>query len=106
MEFRALVQRAMQVRQQYAELERKRYGRAWTRDQVLQGFVGDVGDLVKLAMACDGLRHIPDAEDRLAHELADCLWSVLVLSELYGVDLEEAYLRTMDELERHIAAQF
>ena len=105
MEFRALVQRAVQVRQQYAELERRRYGRAWTRDQVLQGFVGDVGDLVKLAMACDGVRHIPDAEDRLAHELADCLWSVLVLSELYEVDLEEAFLRTMEELERHIAAQ-
>ena len=105
MEFRALVQRAVQVRQQYAELERRRYGRAWTRDQVLQGFVGDVGDLVKLAMACDGVRHIPDAEDRLAHELADCLWSVLVLSELYRVDLEEAFLRTMEELEQHIAAQ-
>ena len=105
MEFQTLVEKAVQIRQQYAELERRRYGRAWTRGQVLQGFVGDVGDLVKLAMACDGVRHIPNAEDKLAHELADCLWSVLVLSEMYGVDLEEAYLRTMDELEQHIAAQ-
>ena len=105
MEFRALVQRAVDVRQQYAEFEERKYGRAWTREEVVQGFVGDVGDLVKLAMAHSGIRNIPDAEQKLAHELADCLWSVLVLSEMYGVDIEHAFLQTMDELEQHIASQ-
>ena len=105
MEFRALVQRAVDVRQQYAEFEESKYGRAWTREEVVQGFVGDVGDLVKLAMAHSGIRNIPDAEQKLAHELADCLWSVLVLSEMYGVDIERAFLQTMDELEQQIASQ-
>ena len=105
MEFRDLVQRAVDVRQQYAELEERKYGRAWTREEVIQGFVGDVGDLVKLAMAHSGIRNIPDAKQKLAHELADCLWSVLVLSEMYGVDIEHAFLQTMDELEQHIASQ-
>jgi NTP pyrophosphatase (non-canonical NTP hydrolase) len=95
----------MEVRRQYAALEEARYGRAWTREEVVQGFVGDVGDLVKLAMARSGVRHIPDAGEKLAHELADCLWSVLVLSELYGVDLEAAFLQTMAELERLIASE-
>ncbi len=105
MEFRALVQRAVDVRQQYAEFEERKYGRAWTREEVVQGFVGDVGDLVKLAMAHSGIRNIPDAEQKLAHELADCPWSVLVLSEMYGVDIEHAFLQTMDELEQQIASQ-
>jgi NTP pyrophosphatase (non-canonical NTP hydrolase) len=105
MEFSTMVHRAMEVRRQYAELEKSRYSRAWTRAEVLQGFVGDVGDLVKLAMACSGIRDIPEAEQKLAHELADCLWSILVLSELYDVDLERAFLRTMDELELHIASR-
>jgi NTP pyrophosphatase (non-canonical NTP hydrolase) len=103
-EFRALLDRAMEIRRGYAALEKQRYGRAWTREEVLQGFVGDVGDLAKLAMARAGIRRIPDAREKLAHELADCLWSILVLSELYGVDLEEAFGRTMDELEQTIAA--
>jgi NTP pyrophosphatase (non-canonical NTP hydrolase) len=48
------------------------------------------------------IRRIPDADQKLAHELADCLWSVLVLSELSSVDLERAFLQTMDELEQFL----
>jgi NTP pyrophosphatase (non-canonical NTP hydrolase) len=105
MEFEALQQRAIAIRQKYAELERKEYSRSWSGEEVALGFVGDVGDLVKLVMAESGVRDIPDARQRLAHELADCLWSVLVLSHLYDVDLERAFVQTMDELEQHIAAR-
>jgi NTP pyrophosphatase (non-canonical NTP hydrolase) len=102
MEINALIQRAMQVRRLYAELERKDHGRAWTNTEIALGFVGDVGDLAKLVMAREGIRFIPEVERKLAHELADCLWSVLVLSQAYDVDIERAFLRTMDELEQHI----
>jgi NTP pyrophosphatase (non-canonical NTP hydrolase) len=102
MEVNALIQRAMQVRRLYAELEQRDHGRAWTNEEIALGFVGDVGDLVKLVMAREGMRSIPEVERKLAHELADCLWSVLVLSQAYGVDIERAFLQTMDELERHI----
>jgi NTP pyrophosphatase (non-canonical NTP hydrolase) len=93
------------VREQYAALERSRHGRAWTDEEIARGFVGDVGDLAKLVLARNGVRHIPDAEAKLAHELADCLWSVLVLSSAYDIDLERAYLHTMDEIEAHIASR-
>ena len=104
MEFGAMVRRAMDVRQRYAELERARYGRAWTDEEIALGFVGDVGDLAKPVMARNGIRTLPDADERLAHELADCLWSVCVLAQLYGIDLEHAFLDTMDELKRHITS--
>ena len=104
MEIKDLSQRAMRVRQLYAELERKEYGRAWTKEEIALGFVGDVGDLAKFVMAQEGIRAIPDAERKLAHELADCLWSVLVLSQAYNVDIEHAFLQTMDELEQHIVS--
>ena len=61
--------------------------------------LGDVGDLMKLVQAAAGVRAIPDARARLAHELADCLWSVMVLADLHGIDLEQAFLETMDALE-------
>ena len=103
MEVQDLVRRALQVRRLYVDFEKWTYGREWTKGELVLGFVGDVGDLAKLTMAVDGMRSIQDAEQKLAHELADCLWSLLVLSELYGVDLEQAFTQTMDELERHIA---
>ena len=105
MDFRNLAQRAMHVRQQYADLEKKQHGRAWTNEEVALGFAGDVGDLMKLVQAKNGVRDIPDADSKLAHELADCLWSVIVLSELFGVDLESAFMRAMDDVEAAIAAQ-
>ena len=104
MEFNDIIKRAVSVRDLYAELEKKT-SRTWTREEIALGFVGDVGDLVKLIMAAEGVREIPDAEAKLAHELADCLWSVLTLAQLYDVDIEKAFLRTMDELEAHIKAR-
>ena len=104
-EFSDLATRAMEIRRQYAALEQATCGRAWTREEVALGFVGDVGDLLKLVMAHAGVRAIPDAGPKLAHELADCLWSILVLSQMYNIDLERAFLLTMDELERQITSK-
>lgn len=105
MEFQEVKRRAMAIRQQYAVLEQEKFGRSWSGEEIAMGFVGDVGDLMKLVMARHGIRDIPDASEKLAHELADCLWAVLVLSEIYGVDLERAFLTMMDNLETHIASQ-
>lgn len=97
--------RALAVRDAYAKLETKRHGRPWTREEVALGFVGDVGDLMKLVQANEGVRNIPDAQAKLGHELADCLWSVIVLAQLYGIDLKTAFSKTMDEIEAAIGGQ-
>ena len=97
-----LTRRAVEIREQYALLEQAKYGRAWTTEELALGFVGDVGDLAKLIMAHAGVREIPEARAKLAHELADCLWSILVLARKLDVDLEKAFLETMDDLEGHI----
>lgn len=81
------------------DLFRKNESKPWSRQDIMMGFVGDVGDLAKLVMAEEGLRKIPDARAKLEHEMADCLWSLLVLAKKYDVDLEKAFSRTMNELE-------
>lgn len=95
--------RAREVRARYAEVEHERYGRAWTPQEIALGFVGDVGDLAKLVQGKAGVRPRPDLDEALAHELADCLWSVLVLADTYGVDLGEAFRDLTDTLDRHLA---
>jgi NTP pyrophosphatase (non-canonical NTP hydrolase) len=99
MEFRRIVERAAEVRGRYAEMEQARYGRPWTTEELALGFVGDVGDLAKLIVAESGVRAVPEAREKLAHELADCLWSVIVLSLACRIDLETAFLRTMNQLD-------
>ncbi len=99
MEFTELIRRAGEVRTLYAKFEEVKYGRSWTTEELALGFMGDVGDLAKLVQAMNGVRDIPDARKKLGHELADCLWSVIVLAQAREVDLEAAFLKTMDELE-------
>src|SRR5687768_9523599 len=51
-----LTERAMEIRRRFAEFEKARHGRTWTREEIMQGFVVDVGDLMKLVMAKAGAR--------------------------------------------------
>ncbi len=95
--------RALEVRQKYTELNKKDGHETWDGKAFAMGFVGDVGDLVKLVMAKSNLRHIDDEDKKLKHELADCFWSLLVLASYYEVDLGAEFLKTMDELETRIA---
>ncbi|MCX6762323.1 MAG: nucleotide pyrophosphohydrolase [Candidatus Moranbacteria bacterium] len=103
MELTQLIQRAVEIREKYKGLEMKKYGKEWTNGQIAQGFIGDVGDLMKLVMTKEGIRDIENADEKIAHELADCLYSVFVLANNYGVDLEKSFLKTMDELEIRIS---
>lgn len=70
----------------------------------MAGFVGDVGDLSKIIMAKHGLRAMEDVDTKLAHELSDCLWSVLVLADKYNIDLSKEFTKTMDSLDKKIDA--
>ena len=104
MDIYELQKRANEIRELYDEHNLKERGVKWTRLQLAQGFVGDIGDLQKITMAKEGLREMDNVDARLEHELADCLWSVLVLAEKYNIDIEKAFLRTMDRLEKRIAS--
>jgi NTP pyrophosphatase (non-canonical NTP hydrolase) len=102
MEFGELTELAREVRRKYAAEEHQRYGRSWSREELMLGFLGDVGDLAKLVQGKEGVRPREGLDQALAHELADCLWSVMVLADAYDVDLETAFLGTMRELNAHL----
>jgi NTP pyrophosphatase (non-canonical NTP hydrolase) len=102
MDIEKLSARAMEIRNRFAELEHAKFRRPWTKEEVMQGFVGDVGDLMKLVMAKSGIRHIDRVDEKLAHELSDCLWSVLVLAKMYGLDIEKEFTKTMRDLENRM----
>lgn len=69
------------------------------------GFVGDVGDLAKLVQGKAGVRPTDNLDDKIAHELADCLWAVLVLADCYGIDLETAFPAAMIQITAHLDAE-
>lgn len=99
-----LQKRAMAIRKRYSETNALNGFDSWNGLDYTAGFAGDVGDLLKLVMAKENKRSGGDIDAKLRHELGDCLWSLLVISEHYGIDLEEAFLETMQQLEDRLAA--
>jgi len=105
MEFSDLETSALQLNDLYEKLEIKRWGRVWTTTELALGFVGDVGDLAKLVQANAGIRDIDDCKAKLGHELSDCLWSIIVLANKCGVDLEAEFVRNTRELVEYVSGE-
>jgi NTP pyrophosphatase (non-canonical NTP hydrolase) len=103
MNFADLERSALRLNELYEQLEIKMYGRAWTTEELALGFVGDVGDLAKLIQANAGVRKIDDCKAKLGHGLSDCLWSIMVLANKCGVDLEAEHSKNTGELIEHVS---
>jgi NTP pyrophosphatase (non-canonical NTP hydrolase) len=102
MDFQKMVNRAMDLRRQYEEKETNLYGSPSTDEDIAQAFAGDASNLVKFVLAEHGKRDIPNSKEKLEAQLAHCLWSVIVLSKLRDVDLEQSFMEAMDRLEAHL----
>ena len=105
MNFSDLEHVALQLNELYEQLEVKRYGRVWSTQELALGFMGDVGDLAKLVQAHAGVRTMEDVEAKLGHELSDCLWSILVLANKCGIDLQAEFVRNTREISEHVSRE-
>jgi hypothetical protein len=98
MEFSEFQQRSREIRDRYASANEMAGRPQWGSAEYLQGCFADFGALSKLVMARNGFRELPDIDNRIAHELADCLWSVIILADELSVDIEAAFFETMNVL--------
>ena len=99
-----LQRRAEEIRAKYDHYNQKNGQAQWNSIDYAAGLVGDVGDLIKLVMAAEGKRGAENLDAKLRHELGDVLWSLLVIANRYDINLEEAFLSTMNELDERLAS--
>lgn len=102
MDFNQLIKRAEDIHRSYKQFDKVSYGREWSPEEIALGLVGDVGDLARIVLTKSGVHNVDDADNALAIELSDCLFSIIVLARTYDIDLAKAFMQTMDELEERI----
>ena len=102
MELQKLINRAMDLRGQYEKKETQLYGSPATDEEIAQGLLGDVNNLVKLINAQHSKRQIANSTEKLGSQLSHCLWSVIVLAKMHNIDLEQSFMEAMDRLENHL----
>jgi hypothetical protein len=106
--FSEMQAKARAVRAQYADMEVALYGRAWTREEIMLGFLGDVGDLAQARPGQGGgaptrrprLRPRPRAGGLpvVRHHSYRAARHRRSLADAYDVDLEAAFDSTMSSL--------
>ncbi len=102
-QFSDLIEQAAAIRDHYDELQVVDGHKKWDAADRMAGFIADVGDLSKLIMVKNGLRRGPeDIDAALAHELSDCLWSILVIANELNIDLEAAFTKWIDQMHERI----
>ena len=96
---------ALGVRSRYAEYEKETGGKIWNNRDIMDGFIVDVADLLRLIMSKDGLREEASIDEKIAHELSDCLYCVFLLAHKYNIDIEKEYTKNMKMLRKKITSQ-
>lgn len=104
MDFKEFIQKAKEIQKLYRDLNKKHGEQKWTASEYAQGLVGDVGNLTKLIMAKNNFRTIKNLDEELKHELVDCLWALIIISEELHIDLEKEYYEKMKKFKKIIKA--
>lgn len=101
-DFETLQQKALFIKNFYKQKQLSKGKPAWTASDYMAGFVSDIGELSEFVAAKKGIRTIEDVEEKLEHELCDCLYSVMVLADEFNIDLSAAFGKNMDKLAERI----
>jgi NTP pyrophosphatase (non-canonical NTP hydrolase) len=74
-------------------------GRGWTPFVMVTDLLEEAGEVAAVVKGLEGFKppEKPKTKEMLATELSDMLYIAFVLAEHYGVDLEEAFMQTVND---------
>ncbi|SHI21427.1 MazG-like protein [Desulfosporosinus lacus] len=103
MNFSEVVERSVQIRKQYHQLERQYHEKEWTVEEDALAFLTDAGLVGRLTMSQQ--ERWPKGGDTLSeleHKLSECLWWVIVLAERMNIDISESLDVFLSKLEKQL----
>jgi NTP pyrophosphatase (non-canonical NTP hydrolase) len=106
MEFQEIIQKARNVSLLYDKLNIEQGHSRWELQHYVQGFMEDLGTLSRLVMMKSGMRApAPDLDEKLRHEICDCLWSTIRVADALNIDLEAEFPKQMEKLAKRIVEE-
>lgn len=99
-DFSAASERSVRIRKFYHELEKANHNVKWSTEEDMLAFTSDVGMLARLVMSKEGRWVYGDnLDDDLKNKMAECVWWLLILSERLNINMTEAFVKFIDDLE-------
>jgi len=90
-DFSEVVERSIQIRKLYHQLESQNHGKEWTVEEDALAFLTDAGLVGRLTMSQQG-RWPTNGESvsELEHKLGECIWWLIILAERMNIDSSDA----------------
>lgn len=107
-ELEDIVNRSLEIRVAYHELEQKHHGSIWTVEEDTLAFLTDVGLVGRLVMSHEGRWPLTGNEKvELKHKLGEVFWWIVVLTHRCSMNFNDAIttffeidIKTLNEVER------
>ena len=101
MNFSEVVERSVQIRKNYHNLERQYHEKEWTVEEDALAFLTDAGLVGRLTMSQQG-RWPTNGEttSELEHKLGECIWWVIILADRMNIDISQALEKFLSETEK------
>ncbi|BDE09974.1 hypothetical protein VN96_0585 [Lactococcus cremoris] len=100
MEIKELLERSVEIRKRYHELEIKNHGEKWSVEEDLLALSNDIGNLNRLVMT-KFERYYDETPYTLEEKIAENIWWLIELSDRLDVDIEkelEKFLTVKEKL--------
>lgn len=74
-------------------------GKGWTPFVMVTDLLEEAGEVAAAIKGLEGFKppEKPKTKEMLATELSDLLYMILVLAENYGIELEDAFMQTVND---------
>lgn len=104
MNFNEIVERSVQIRKLYHNLEKIYHEKEWTVEEDALAFLTDAGLVGRLTMSDQGRWPTTngDTKSELQHKLGECIWWIIVLAERMDIDISEALETFLSKTERNL----
>ncbi len=96
-----VVERSVQIRKLYHNLEKQYHETEWSVEEDALAFLTDAGLVGRLTMSQQGRWPTNgDTVSELEHKLGECIWWIIILAERMDIDISEAMEKFLSKTEK------
>jgi NTP pyrophosphatase (non-canonical NTP hydrolase) len=103
--FEDIVNRSLEIRKKYHELELQHHGSEWTVEEDALAFLTDAGLVGRNIMSQQQRWPKANSESELEHKLGESIWWLIVLANRSDIDIKEALERFLSKTEKLIGKE-
>lgn len=102
MDIDSMIKEGLRIRDKYDDWAKKNNVREWGLLERTTGLVTDVGELTEYVMVHMGYRSGESNQEKLKHEICDCIWALICIADYVNVDIKNEFSNLIKELDARL----